>query len=600
MWKLFSSPGSDSGSAQPQTRSSFALLLGLLMLSVTSQPWIAEPQAAERAPKADQALEALFERSFEAFLELDPSFAASIADRRNFGRLTVDLDPEHRRKVKALTTQSLRDLDAIDRKALSPRNRLFADAFRSAQRSRLDLLAFPNHLLPLQPGWGFTSHFARMASGTGDLSYETIGDHEAFLSRVDDLERWIDLAIQGLEEGVRKDVVHPRSVVLGMIDELSHQLHEKNLDPIFGTPLRTLPRDLNAEDREVWARHLQAAIEDGVIPAYDRLRRYLVETYLDHSRESISLSELPEGDRWYRTLARAYTTTDLEPEEIFELGERETRRIKRQIEVLARRLPGPSPGFSNRWKTVSERVEKLTQTVEKNLPELFHRIPDSHMEVRQVEPFRAGSTAGAFYERPAPDGSKPGIYYVNLSRGGFNLGHAEALFLHEALPGHHFQIADAQERQGLPRFLRFGYVGAYIEGWGLYAESLGSDLGLYRSPHQRLGRLHFELGRAARLIADVGIHHFGWSRKQAESELGRRDLQWALAEIDRYTRMPGQALSYKIGEMRLQELRSRAEERLGSAFDIRDFHHQVLDTGPLPISVLEKKIELWLESAEGP
>ena len=559
---------------------------------------IAEPQAAERAPEADQALEALFERSFEAFLELDPSFAASIADRRNFGRLTVDLDPEHRRKLKKLTTQSLRDLDTIERRSLSPRHRLFADAFRTAQRSRLELLAFPNHLLPLQPGWGFTSHFARMASGAGDLSYETIGDHEAFLSRVDDLERWIDLAIQGLDEGAQKGIAHPRSVVEAMIDELSYQLHEKNLDPIFGTPLRTLPRDLNAEDREVWARHLKSAIEDGVVPAYDRLRDYLIDSYLEQSRESISLSELPNGNSWYRALAKAYTTTDLEPEEIFALGERETRRIKRQIDVLSRRLPGPPPGQSSRWKTVSERIAKLKRTVQKNLPELFHRIPDSTLEVRQVEPFRAGSTSGAFYERPAPDGSRPGVFFVNLSRGGFDLANAEALFLHEALPGHHFQIADAQERQGLPRFLRFGYVGAYIEGWGLYAESLGADLGLYRSPHQRLGRLHFELGRAARLIADVGIHHFGWSRKKAESELGRRDLQWALSEIDRYAQMPGQALTYKIGELRLQEMRSLAEERLGASFDIRDFHHQVLDTGPIPISVLEKKIDNWLETAD--
>ena len=568
-----------------------ATILIWLLLSLSSDHCLlAEPQTADRA------LEALFEESFEAFLEIDPTFAASIADRRNFGRLTVDLEPEYRRRLKELARRSLRDLDAINPEALSPRNRLFAAAFRLAQQSRLELLAFPDHLLPLQPGWGFTSRFAKMASGAGDLSYSTIEDHEAFLSRVDDLERWVELAIEGLGRGAQQGIVHPRSVVQAMIGELSFQLGEENINPIFGLPLRTLPQDLNAEDRQVWARHLKSAIEDGVLPAFARLRDFLADTYLEQSRESISLSELPNGKDWYKTLARAYTTTDMEPEEIFALGERETRRIQRQIHVLSRRIPGPAPSRTNRWKTVSERFARLTRTVSENLPKLFHQIPAASLEVRQVEPFRAGSTDGAFYERPTPDGSRPGVFYVNLSRGGFNLANAEVLFLHEALPGHHFQIADAQERQSLPRFLRHGYVGAYIEGWGLYSESLGSDLGLYRSPHQRLGRLHFELGRAARLIADVGIHHFGWNRKQAESELGQRDLNWAIAEIDRYTQMPGQALSYKIGELRIQELRSRAEEKLGSSFDVRDFHHQILESGPIPISVLEEKIDGWLET----
>ena len=555
------------------------------------------PSASKSRVKAplspSEQLFELFSDVFDQRLELDPSFASSLGDRRFLSRMTVDLDPKWRTAIGDLSRHALKSLDTLDRSALSDREQLFADAFKADHETRLALLDLPNHLLPLTPGWGFTSRFAKSASGIDDLRFQSIDDHEAFLSRVEDLERWVDLAIRNMNTGATKGVVHPRSVVDRMIVELQRQLDAEPMDSVFATPIHRMPKQLGTEEKKIWRRHLKAAVQESILPSYKRLLDYLVQTYRPKTRDTISLAALPGGQDWYGALSKAYTTTDLTPEQIFSLGEQEVARIQKEMKVLSRWLQGRPSQRATQWRGVHSRFEKIDARVKENLPKLFHSVPDAPLEIREVEPFRAPS-AGAFYERPAVDGSRPGVFYVDLRRG-FDTNGSEALYLHEALPGHHFQIAHAQQSTDLPRFLRFGYFGAYVEGWGLYCESLGKELGLYKAPEQRFGRLQFELGRAARLIADVGIHHFGWTRKEAELELSSRRLQWALYEIDRYVDLPGQALSYKIGELHLLRLRQKAQDRLGKRFDPRDFHQQVLSTGPLPLMVLEEKIDRWLD-----
>lgn len=585
----------------------FACWLGGLCLALlwAAPAWAQGPaQVPEKEAQAlppSEALAQLFSTTFEQRMALDPSLAVGLGDRRFLGRMTVEIDPEWRQDMERLATEALASLAEINLRAVTPRQRLFAQAFAAEQHILVDLMRLPQAYLPLTPGQGFTTRFANSASGIDDLRFDHIDDHEAYLSRVEDLERWVDLAIRQMSEGATKGYVHPKSVVEAMIAELDQQLDDDPMSTVFAHAIHELPSTLSAEEKNIWHRHLKAAVEESILPAYRRLRQFLSETYAPKSRDSIGLSHLPGGKAWYATLVRAYTTTNLSPEEIFELGEKEVIRIRREMRALERFFEGRPPVTTDRWKGVSGRLAKVESTVRQNLPMLFHTIPKAPLAIREVEDFRAGRSAAAFYERAKPDNSRPGVFYIDLTNG-FELQGAEALFLHEALPGHHFQTAYAQERTDLPHFLRFGYFGAYVEGWGLYAESLGKELGLYKHPDQRFGRLQFELGRAARLIADVGIHHFGWSRKKAELELSGRRLFWSYSEIDRYISVPGQALTYKIGELRLRELRRRAEGAFGSRLDIRDFHQEVLDTGPLPLNLLEAKVDRWIrqKSAEEP
>ena len=577
----------------------FITALGVLFLVVTPSA-DGQSQAVEATPS--EVLERLFTDSFDQQLELDPSFASSLGDRRFLSHMTVDIDPEWRRRMIELSESCLRRLEAVDRGALSPQEQLFADAFRTEHSLRLELLRLPTHLLPLAPGWGFTKRFAVSAAGSDDLRFDNIDDHAAYLSRVEDLEHWVDLAVANMQDGLKQGIVHPRSVVVRMIQELDGQLDGDPMTSVFAEPIRALPKTLQNEELHIWRRHLQAAVLESIQPAYRRLRTFLVEVYEPAARDSIALADLPGGKEWYRTLARFYTTTELTPQQIFDIGDSEVQRIRREMHGLASFLKGRESAPETQWKGIKSRFDKVEERIAENLPQLFHTLPSAPLDIRHLDPDRVAGQ-GAFYERPAADGSRPGTFYVDL-RQGFHVGSTEALFLHEAVPGHHFQIALAQEKEDLPRFLRFGIeaptFGEGAEGWGLYAESLGKYLGLYRHAEQRLGRLQFELGRAGRLVADVGIHYLGWDRKKAELELGRRRLGWALSEIDRYVEMPGQALSYKIGELHIQRLRQRSEERLGARFDIRDFHHQVLSTGPVPLTVLEHKIERWLEDAPQP
>ena len=576
----------------------------------------ATPASAEESRKLRQ----VFDRTFDRYLELDPVYATSVGENRSTHRLTLDHLPAEREKRRAFFTGAREKLSRLDRGKLTDRERLYADAFDGWLAVSLEGLEHPDHLLPYRPGWTLPDRFPQMASGHGLHPFRTAGDYDDFLARIQDFERWIDAAITNMRRGIEAGIVQPRSIIDKALPELASHATGDVEDTVFYRPVAAMPEEIPAAERQRLIVAYREAIGRRVMPAYGRFVDFLRREYLPACRDTISLSALPGGEGWYRHLVRFFTTTEMTPEEIFALGLEEIERIEKEMDRLKRqmRFVGGQPvgslrdfrralasdprSYHTRPRAVFAGFAAIRERVEEALPRLFNLRPAATFDVRPVEPYRAASSPGAFYEGPSADGSRPGTFYVNIRGRFYPKNTMEALFLHEALPGHHFQIALARERDEVPRFLRYGYFGAYTEGWGLYCEGLGRDLGLYRDPFQVYGRLVYDLGRAGRLVADVGVHHRGWTRKEALRQFERRQLDWAAGELDRYVEMPAQALSYKVGERRILELRRRAEEALGERFDVRRFHDAVLGDGPLPLALLERKIERWIavEAASAP
>ncbi|MDA8017000.1 MAG: DUF885 domain-containing protein [Thermoanaerobaculia bacterium] len=553
-----------------------------------------ELAAAEEIEPAAQRLDALFHTTFQARLDHDPSLANRVGDGRSVGRMTVDLSEAYRARSREIYQRAARDARAIPLDELDARRRTWAEAFRWLVDMQLELLDRPLHLLPLIPGADFPSEFAGVAAGDADLAMDSAEDLRAYASRANDLVRWVDQAIDNLRRGAERGFVHPKLVVAREIQAIAGMVGGPLGDTVFQRPLETaeglgLPPDQLQALRE----ELETATRTLVVPAYARFHAFLTREYLTTARDDLGLGELDGGAELYRSLVRYFTTTELGPEEVFALGESESRRRKRSLRVQQRLAAEATSRFTRDDDQVLATFRSLEESVGQRLDRLFLHRPEAPLAVRFVEPHMT-SLGGAFYRGPTPGDPRPGTFF--LQPGGFDLANAEVLFLHEAIPGHHYQIALAQELEDVPDFLRYGYFGAFVEGWALYAESLGEELGLYRDPTSRVGRERFALGRAGRLVGDVGIHHFGWDLEEARSQLGRRQLDWARGEIGRYTTIPGQALAYTIGERKISELRTRAEESLGSAFDIRAFHEAVLDDGPLPLIALEAKIERWIQS----
>jgi uncharacterized protein (DUF885 family) len=378
--------------------------------------------------------------------------------------------------------------------------------------------------------------------------------------------------------------------------------------------LRKFPETIAVPEQQRLTAAYSKKISGTVVPAYARMRDFVRDEYLPKARDSVAWTALPDGEAWYAFAVREHTTTDMSPDEIHELGLSEVGRILGEMDGVRRQVgfDGDLEAFFTHLETSPEfyftqgadlvrGYNEIKRRIDAQLPRLFSVLPKADYEVREVEAFRAQSSAGAFYQQPSADGSRPGIFYVNT----YNLKAQpkfgmETLSLHEASPGHHFQISIQQELEDVPRFRRFGgdYT-AFVEGWALYAEYLGKELGLFTDPYQWFGRLNDEQLRAMRLVVDTGLHSKGWSRERAiqymldNSTLAETDV---VSEVERYIAWPGQALGYKVGDLHIQGLRRRAEQELGEKFDIRDFHREVLGDGAVPLSVLDAKIDRWIAS----
>jgi uncharacterized protein (DUF885 family) len=576
----------------------------------------ASSPAAAVSPAQEAALQELVEAYFEASLRLNPVRATIIGDNR-YNHLWADsLSDAHRAERRALTERSLAAARAIDAAQLGPQARLTHTIFVRRMESDLAEDRFPSHLLPLNQMRSEPNTLVQLGSGKGAQPFKTVADYEAFLQRADGFVVWVDTAIARMREGVQKGVVLPRVLVERTLPQLAAQVVPRPEESLFFGPVKDFPAAVPAAERERLMRAYREAISRRLVPAYKKLHDYMKAEYLPKARATVGLSVLPDGQAWYAHAARESTTTDTTPEQLHQLGLAEVKRIHAQMDGVLKEVgfTGDREAFEAhlltlpqlRFKSREDMLARFRETkrrVDAVIPKLFSLIPKQDYEVRPVEAFREKSAAIGSYQSASPDGTRPGIFYLNTRDwADASAANMETLTLHEGAPGHHFQSSVQQTLEHLPRIRRFSGYTAYSEGWGLYSETLGPELGLYTDPYQRYGYLSSELWRAIRLVLDTGLHAKGWTREQAIAygkENGTRSDAQTQAEVERFIAMPGQALAYKVGQLKLTELRARAQERLGARFDVKAFHKEVLEDGALPLDVLEEKLARWVASQAG-
>lgn len=576
----------------------------------------AQQERQQHQAQASQALAKLLDDAFEETLRLDPVYAPYLGDQRYNAEFGNNLSDSYLQAVKQLNQRYRDAVSAIDRSLLSHQDQLSYDIFLTDRALSQEGEQFPQELLPINQFSNRAQLFIQFGSGQSAQRFETAKDYADFLKKADGFEAWVDDVISRMRQGMAAKIVLPKVLVERLLPQLASQLVNDPRKSIFWGPINNLPASLSEADR-IWATDAyRKAINEQIVPSFRKLHHFIKQEYLPQARRSAGMGALPNGAAWYAYLAKIHTTTDLTPDEIHQIGLSEVARIRGEMEQVRQQV-----GFKGDLKAFFEHLNTdaqfyyqkpeelvagytaLKTRINAVLPAYFDILPKTDYEVKPVEAFRAESAAGASYEPGSPDGTRPGTFYINT----FNLKAQpkfgmETLSLHEAAPGHHFAISIQQEMTSLPKFRRFGggYT-AFDEGWALYAESIGKEMGLFTDPYQYYGRLSDEMLRAMRLVVDTGLHAKGWSREQAMAYM-RDNCSMAesdiVSEVERYMAVPGQALSYKIGQLKISELRRFAQSELGEAFNIKAFHRQILESGALPMSVLEAKIKRWVATVK--
>ena len=551
---------------------------------------------------------ALLETAWEYELDQSPVFASYLGDRRaNDEWDDRGLEAINARQVRA--REFLTSLNGIARSRLSGDDQLNYDLFRRQLVDDIDSFRFKTYLLPFRHRGGVQA----LQSWTRMIPQETVQDYDDWLARMARIDEVVEQTIALAEEGRRQGYTAPRILMQRVPPQIASQVVDSATDSPFYAFFADLPPSFSDEDRERLEAAAVETIEKTVVPAYRRLARYVEDTYLPACRESIGLSELPNGSDWYEYLAQSYTTTSMTPAEIHRLGLNEVRRIRDEmLEVIDEiGFDGDFAAFLEFLRTdpkfYYETADDLhnaylatAKRIDPELVKLFGKLPRMPYGVKPIPAAIAPDTSTAYYTEPAADGSRAGIFWVNLYRPDVRPTYEiEVLTVHEAMPGHHLQLALQQELDDVPAFRRNSDFTAFVEGWGLYSESLGPELGLYQDPYSRFGALTYEMWRAVRLVVDTGIHYRGWTRQQAIdffTDNAAKSEHDIVNEIDRYIATPGQALAYKIGQLKILELRAEAEATLGDQFDVRAFHDQLLGAGALPLDILETRMDAWVRS----
>jgi uncharacterized protein (DUF885 family) len=583
----------------------FALLAAAaLPLGACASMHSAGPDTVAAAPAQSdtQRLHALFERTDRAFTERNPITAFSRGDYSRADQLGDGYSLEYHAAERRAAEEALAILRTVDRASLSQTDRIAYDVFAFGQQ-RIVAGTEPAILkyranLPIDHFRGLHISYPRLSSAGGQLPFASVADYENALKRHAQFGAVIDKAIERLRAGKAEGIVHPRVATQTMIAQLDTQLAMETEQTPYWTPIAQFPEAIDAAERTRLSGAFRSAIEQQIRPALQRLRTFLADEYLSASRETIGLSASAGGADYYRNRVAEMTTLPLEPEAVHEIGLAEVARINAALAQARAEAGDRKPAVYKDKASLTEAWYAIGRRVDPLLPRLFARIPSTPLEIRPYEEYREKFNLAASYNAGDPATGKPGVFYFS----GYNLANREvsptvALYMHEGNPGHHFETMAAYENPALPAFLRYGGYTAFSEGWGLYAESLGYELGLYDDPLERIGALAGgELLRAVRLVVDTGIHAKGWSRDQAVEYMvaNGQPREFAESEVNRYIVMPGQALAYKVGELKIKELRKRAETALGPRFDVKAFHAQVLDTADLPLTVLEAKIDAWI------
>jgi uncharacterized protein (DUF885 family) len=597
-----------------------ALLAALLLSSAGTafaQTAPAAPPAQSQAQTPAERLRQLFQNSDEANLRRNPLSAMFRGDYRYADQLGDFGSDAYFEAERQAAEQELATLHSIDRNALNPTDRIAYDVFEYQRNDDLrdlqpDLLAL-TRVRPINHFTGIHTFYPTFASGRSAAPFRNVEDYDNNVRRHRQFVALLDRAIERFREGLASGVVETQLTIRNVIGQLDTQLASPPEQTPYAGPLANFPEAVPEAERARLRTELITIVRDGIFPAYRRLREFLQNEYLPHAREGVGLVHMRSGDLLYRRLVQQNTTLPLTPDEVHAIGLREVARNRGEMEAIQRRVGyrGSLREFLEYLRTdprfaaasrdeMREGYYAIGRRVDQRIREIFSTIPRGRLEIREVEGFRERNASTGSYQSGNPDGSRPGVFYYNAYDLPSRRVHGmEALYLHEGAPGHHFQIALANENEALPNFMRFGGNTAYVEGWGLYAETLWDELGMETDPYQRFGGINADQYRAIRLVVDTGIHARGWTREQAIRYMldnsGVSETQ-ATTEVERYIANPGQALAYKIGQLKILELRARAERALGRRFDLREFHAQVLMTGALPLAVLERKIDDWIAS----
>lgn len=559
-----------------------------------------------------QKLQQLADRYYHKQAEFEPISSTYNGDKWYDDRLPMTLDPAVHAKQISMLQGIQKQLKNITRANLSANDQVTYDILQYELSAILSMAKFDDRLMPVNQMDSIPVTLAQFASGQSAQPLHTVKDYEAFLSRVHQLPVWLKLATANMREGMRRHIVLPKALVVSMLPQYEQLLADKAEDQAYYLPVKNFPADFPAADKARLTKAYQQTITQQALPALREFHRFLNQEYLPAARTSTGWGALPNGEAWYRAWVKDQTTTNLTPEAIHATGLREVARIQAEYAVL-----GPKLGYNGDPKGLPAWMETQTQyrpfktekevldayraidaSVRQKLPEFFGKTPKAALDIRP-EPEISRKTASDHYSPPAMDGSRPGIFWavINDPKEYATTG-MKTLFLHEGQPGHHFHLATLQELN-IPRFRQMGGNNAYTEGWALYAETLGRDMGLFdNDPASYYGHLSDEMLRATRLVVDTGMHAQGWTREQ-----GIRYLQETLGYseavsqqcIERYMAWPGQALGYKIGSLKIMELRRLAEAELGKRFDLRSFHDAILSDGTLPLSLLETKMRHWID-----
>ncbi len=547
--------------------------------------------------------------------ELDPVQATRAGDNRYNAAYPDFLSESYKAEKKAFYEQSLEALSNIDETTLTDTERMSMAVLQWDCEINLESLSFSKDLMPIDQMWSKNLDFNQLASGITAQPFKTVEDYENWLKRVDGYLVWLASAKANMEKGIASGYVLPKSLIKKVIPQFEGLSKGDVESHLYFSPIKLLPETFSKEDRDAITVAYRSMVQDKVIPAYAAMTDFLKTDYLSAGRDTDGINATPLGDAYYNHQIKLYTTTSMTADDIHQLGLKEVARIRQEMEEIKSKVgfKGDLKAFFDHVRTnkalkpFTERsqviafYDSIHNVMKPKIDKLFGKQPKTPFEVRRTEPFREKSAA-ANYSAGSLDGTRPGIFYTPIPDVlAYNIFDKEDLFLHEAIPGHHFQISLAQENEELPDFRKTLWYSAYGEGWALYTESMGEELGLYKDPYQYFGMLSAEIHRAIRLVVDTGLHAKGWTREQAiEYSLDNEAESEAsiTSEIERYMANPGQALSYKIGQLKLIELRAKAKAELGDAFDVREFHDQVLETGCIPLQLLENKIDAWIASVK--
>ncbi len=557
----------------------------------------------------------MLEEYYEEGLQLNPLQATFAGDNRYNDQFPDPLADGTLAKFKEYFQKYKGKLASFNDEDLSESEQMTKAILSWECDINLNEFNFDSNLTPINQMWSLNLVIGQLASGASAQPFKTVEDYKNWLARLDGYLKWMASVKSNMTKGIEKGYVLPKSLITKVIPQLSAMTNE-NLDQhLFFSPVKNFPDDFSEEDKKELTEAYTAMVSEKIIPAYKDLHQFVTTEYMAAGRESSGIADVPNGDAYYKHQIKKYTTTSMTADEIHQLGLSEVSRISSEMEKVKEQVgyKGDLKSFFDYVRNnkelmpfsepqqVVDNFNTIHERMKPQIEALFDLKPKTPFEVRRTEAFRENS-ASAEYSQGSLDGTRPGIFYVPIPNAStYNTYSDESLFLHEAIPGHHYQISLTQESDELPEFRKTLWYSGYGEGWALYCESLGKELGLYTDPYQYFGMLGAEMHRAIRLVVDTGLHSKGWTREQAiQYSLDNEAESEAsiISEIERYMANPGQALSYKIGQLKIRELRTKAENILGDKFDIRQFHNQVLETGCVPLALLENKINTWISESK--